>query len=1268
MLVEQVFKVYLNNTTFSLDPAGEGVEITDGILSVDIVHGFDKFEGPWQQIDAGQFTIITRNPNLDPSVNPDIKYNSMISFIDTRSNYYNNEFFRGYITDINVEYQRDDNPIITITGTDIFGILSRHVITQATYDAIVANSTGVDWHGLYFHELIDYLNDFSDAYLYQDVFIGGQPLRNGFVFDSFKYPNMYNAFLPSVEPHLLMGYSPAKYIPQVGETYLDIFNKYVQTNLTSFSYDYLGDLDYIYFTIYPFFKYRPAHWQPENDPRTKYEYLFSSDPADNKPYESIVIDNGYNSIYNQLNISNEYRYIEDGELKSVTDNKIYQSDTSIQDYKNSQISVSTIFTPNAVTPGNGAPIPLNSQFTIYQRDVLQITSTPSYEVKEVTVDNAKYEDIQNNFTYTRRLYETFRIKHNVSENVVIDKIYDIVGIKHSITPDKWTTTYITKKSDEQFVYEYQGEHPTLELNALSGDANFNFTATITGVDPTRINQVIWGLNSTLPDTDQYAVPLIYPTVTTGERYKDGLNRTGFTQTWNFDDDGILNPQNTYAGPPPIPNPPLNFFGNYGPGNYVVWAFIQLTNRYWIYLTQPIVVGTPEVHADFVYVQNQVNNFGQVAFTNTSLNHETNEPDSYLWDFGDGTTSTEQNPIHVYNPSNPSQTTYDVSLTVFAYGPGNTKVYDTITQTITLVQPTITADFSWTVNNQTVSFVNLSTNIGVEEPDAWYWEFSDGTTSTLKEPVKTFPLVGGGTTTYTAKLTARDIWERTAVSDTKSFTLTGPNSSGNFDVRYIKLRIEPDTLRSNTNRTVTPVMSYLKATTSDTNANLIYLKPIQDLIINSYSSNFTWRSANNGFNGGLPLTAQNPPLYLTKNPSGLPLTDYGLGVFRRSTTPSQSTYWELVIDIGENTNTIKNLSMNLKDLLDSNFADYGLCISSYYPRIWVDVATTLGNFTQLPNGTMGTPIRNGDWLTIGYFDPPQGRMDPTKPANTRTEINKTMVPIRPMPPMIPYFTYTVSNTYEKTINFDSIETADSYLWTFGDSTTSTLKNPTKTYTNYGTYNVTLQVTNGGVITRTTTEQVIVEKRLVYPQAFRYVKFVQNNYTGAHAWDSPNITGFSAEYHTERIYNNSNYVVGTMTNTTTAFSQEFYAVDKSGGSFNPDTGSLNNRQLMCRTDYIYGMRVKSLDASYQFGWSTIIDFGTTINKATNFIVGFNKRLGDMYDSSTLPVLNGISFTVYVTDYVGTTLDPNAVTWTQVGTITPTGIPLQENKYYKLDGLTL
>ena len=51
--------------------------------------------------------------------------------------------------------------------------------------------------------------------------------------------------------------------------------------------------------------------------------------------------------------------------------------------------------------------------------------------------------------------------------------------------------------------------------------------------------------------------------------------------------------------------------------------------------------------------------GNVSFAAQFTDLSTNDPDSWLWDFGDGTSSTEQNPVHVYT----KEGNYTVSLNV-----------------------------------------------------------------------------------------------------------------------------------------------------------------------------------------------------------------------------------------------------------------------------------------------------------------------------------------------------------------------------------------------------------------------------------------------------------------------------------------------------------------------------------------------------------------------------------------------------------------------------
>ncbi|MBI2729975.1 MAG: PKD domain-containing protein [Sphingobacteriales bacterium] len=100
--------------------------------------------------------------------------------------------------------------------------------------------------------------------------------------------------------------------------------------------------------------------------------------------------------------------------------------------------------------------------------------------------------------------------------------------------------------------------------------------------------------------------------------------------------------------------------------------------------------------------------------------------TYLWDFGDGTTSTDSKPVHTYDAVG----TYTITLTI--NNPNSCNLQDVITKTVT-VNPVPTAAFSFTPNpskdNTPTTFINNSS------PDAirYEWDFGDGKTSTEKNP-------------------------------------------------------------------------------------------------------------------------------------------------------------------------------------------------------------------------------------------------------------------------------------------------------------------------------------------------------------------------------------------------------------------------------------------------------------------------------------------------------------------------------------------------------
>ena len=104
--------------------------------------------------------------------------------------------------------------------------------------------------------------------------------------------------------------------------------------------------------------------------------------------------------------------------------------------------------------------------------------------------------------------------------------------------------------------------------------------------------------------------------------------------------------------------------------------------------------------------------------------------TWTWDFGDGVTSDEQNPTHVYK----KQGSYNVTLKVEDDQHATSE--KTLPITVSVSAPPV-ADFSWIPHNpwnaEMISFSDKS-----HAPDgkivAWHWGFGDGTTSTEQNPL------------------------------------------------------------------------------------------------------------------------------------------------------------------------------------------------------------------------------------------------------------------------------------------------------------------------------------------------------------------------------------------------------------------------------------------------------------------------------------------------------------------------------------------------------
>lgn len=117
--------------------------------------------------------------------------------------------------------------------------------------------------------------------------------------------------------------------------------------------------------------------------------------------------------------------------------------------------------------------------------------------------------------------------------------------------------------------------------------------------------------------------------------------------------------------------------------------------------------------------------------------------SYLWDFGDGTTSTQANPSHVYN----STGKYDIKLTITTTG--GCTVTTTETEGVKVGTPPAPA-FSIPNSDVCASAPVLFTNLTPHPPaDEYLWDFGDGATSTAQNPNHIYLDTG----TFVVKLTA-----------------------------------------------------------------------------------------------------------------------------------------------------------------------------------------------------------------------------------------------------------------------------------------------------------------------------------------------------------------------------------------------------------------------------------------------------------------------------------------------------------------------------------
>lgn len=157
------------------------------------------------------------------------------------------------------------------------------------------------------------------------------------------------------------------------------------------------------------------------------------------------------------------------------------------------------------------------------------------------------------------------------------------------------------------------------------------------------------------------------------------------------------------------------------------------------------------HAYFSYSPS----FPSVDETINFTDESTGSPLSWSWDFGDGSTSLDQNPSHSYS----SNGTYTVTLEA-----SDGAITDTTSKEVTVssISSSLNANFVYSPDypssDEVVHFTDKSTG----DINEWHWSFGDGSTSVGKNQEHTYQDEGS----YVVRLTVTGV-----LGDTDSMTKT-----------------------------------------------------------------------------------------------------------------------------------------------------------------------------------------------------------------------------------------------------------------------------------------------------------------------------------------------------------------------------------------------------------------------------------------------------------------------------------------------------------------
>jgi PKD repeat protein len=433
----------------------------------------------------------------------------------------------------------------------------------------------------------------------------------------------------------------------------------------------------------------------------------------------------------------------------------------------------------------------------------------------------------------------------------------------------------------------------------------------------------------------------------------------------------------------LPNPSASYVN---PGIYqVVLIATSATGQKDTAMNVVTILADPV--ADFsANILSSCEDFNLISFTNLSTG-----ANSYIWDFGDGSSAASINATHTYNTPG----TYNVKLIA-------TNNFGCQDIAIKSAYITILANPVATIGVSQSSSCNVNTNFqftsGSANISTWNWSFGDGATSTIQNPSHQYGAAGSFPVTL---------------------IVTGTNGC-----------VDTATAANN----ITIGSSLVPSFTMDDSAGCGPLTIQFDCTVPD-AVTWSW-----DFGDGTTSTADNPS-HTYNSPGSYSIT---LSVTTVSGCNGSVTYNNLVV-------------VDAPPIVNFTVAQDSGCIpyTAQFVNLTSGAATYNWQFGNSDSSTLPNPTTV---YTIGGFF--SVTLIATSPNGCQAALTKTQL-VKVFAPTAKFSGTPLIGCPGMTVQFTHIGNnlnVISYLWNFGDGTTSTLQNPSHTYTTIGNYNVWLIVRN------------------------------------------------------------------------------------------------------------------------------------------------------------------------------------------------------------------